>query len=589
MDRITEKYLAEFSREHQIDGLSEAKQFEHLACFSVIKQHYNIHFDTDDVITGDGKNQTDVVSQNTNVGGDTGIDGIAIIVNGSLITDVETLTQYADETANLEITFIFVQAQRSESFDTSTIGDFGIGVVDFFAEVPRLRRNQRIANAAEIQSAIYNLSHKFKSNPSCYLYYVTNGKWVDDDNLRARVSIAKDDLNKMVMFSTVEFLPVDAARLQGLYRQTKNAVTKTFNFPKKIAVEDIHGIKEAYIGFLPATDFVKLITRDSGEMLPGLFDSNVRDWYGYNDVNKEIRATLESSNSDMFVLMNNGITIIANKIVPSGNRLSVTDFQVVNGCQTSHVLVEHRALLTDKIMVPVRVIGIEDETLINSIVRGTNRQTEVREDQFFALQEFPKQLEHYFQAFDEQDRKLYYERRTCQYDRLPIEKVRVITEANVIRSFASMFLDEPHRTTRNYKSLREKVGKEIFSKGDRIEPYYAASLAFYRLDMLFRQERLERKLKPARFHILMVARMKMCEGKFPRRNSGQVVPYCQPLLDILWDQGSADRLLFSAADLIVQVADGHFERDNIRTEGFTSGVKLAFGNSSGGVEDGQTK
>ena len=332
--------------------------------------------------------------------------------------------------------------------------------MDFFSEKPRLKRNSKIAAAAEIQAAIYDMCPKFdRGNPSCKLYYVTNGKWLDDQTLQARLEIAKDDLKNTILFSTVEYTPIDAPTLQSMYRQTRNAVTKTFNFPSKIPVGDVAGVKYAYIGFLPSPEFVKLITRDSGEMLPGLFDSNVRDWYGYNEVNKEIRNTLKSETSDMFVLMNNGITLIARKLIPSGTRLSITDFQVVNGCQTSHVLFDNRGLLTDRIMVPVRIISTDDEKVITSIVRATNRQTEVKEDQLFALQEFPKTLEQYFCSFDDESKRLYYERRTCQYDRMAIEKVRVITEANVVRSFASIFLDEPHRTTRNYKGIRDKVSR----------------------------------------------------------------------------------------------------------------------------------
>jgi hypothetical protein len=392
--------------------------------------------------------------------------------------------------------------------------------------------------------------------------------------LKARMDIVVEDLKAYLLFLSVDYIPIDAERLQNLYRQTKNAISKTFNFPNKIAVGDIGGIKEAYIGFLPASEFVDLITRDGIDMLPGLFDSNVRDWYGYNDVNQEIENTLKSPTNDMFVLMNNGITIIAKKIVPSGNRLNITDFQIVNGCQTSHVLVDHRSLLNPKVMVPVRIIGTDDESVINSIVRGTNRQTEVKEDQFFALQEFPKQLEHYFQAFDEEDKKLFYERRTSQYDRLPIERSRVLTEANVVRSFASMFQDEPHRTTRNYRALRDKVGKDIFGKGHKIEPYYLAALAFYRLDVLFKQKRLEPKYKPAKFHILMVARMLAGAADIPRANANAMVTYCENILKILWNQNDADRLLLEAAKIITWAANGEYGRDSIRTDVFTRKVKL---------------
>ncbi|MGA2791889.1 MAG: AIPR family protein [Candidatus Bathyarchaeia archaeon] len=570
MDRITETYLGEFSNEHGLARLNEAKRFEHFACFSIVKQHHNIHFDTEDVVTGDGNAD----KEKGNQGGDTGIDGIAIIVNGSLITDIDVLEQYSSASGSLDVQFIFVQAERSPSFSSSKIGDFGAGVVDFFSESPKLSRNSRIADAAEIQSKIYHLSSKFdKGNPSCKLYYVTNGKWVGDQHLQARIDIVKEDLRSSVLFSSVDYIPVDAERLQTLYRQTRNAVSKTFNFPNKIAVGDIGGIKDAYIGFLPSTEFVTLISRDSGEMLPGLFDSNVRDWHGYNEVNKEIQGTLKSNSSDMFVLMNNGITVIARKIVPSGNRLSITDFQIVNGCQTSHVLFDNRALLTDKVMVPVRIIGTDDENVINAIVRATNRQTEVNEEQFFALQEFPKQLEHYFQTFAEPNKKLYYERRMCQYDRLPIEKARVITEPNVVRSFASMFLDDAHRTTRNYKSLRDKIGKEIFCKGHRLEPYYTAALAYYRLESLFRLRRIEPKYKPARFHILMAIRLMASKEPPPRTNSNAMASYSEELLKILWNQTEGEQLILSAVDVVSAAAAGDFRRDSIRTEPFTKKVK----------------
>lgn len=53
-----------------------------------------------------------------------------------------------------------------------------------------------------------------------------------------------------------------------------------------------------------------------------------------------------------------------------------------------------------------------------------------------------------------------------------------------------MFLDEAHRTTRNYTALKEKVGTDIFGKEHRLEPYYAASFALYRLEFLFRSTRI---------------------------------------------------------------------------------------------------
>lgn len=122
MDRISESLLNEFSKEHNVSNLPEDKRFEHFASYITIGRHYSETFDTDDVVTGSGS--------------DTGIDGIAIIVNGSLVTDVENLEEQVKKSGHLDATFILVQAERSASFSAAKIGEFGYGVSDFFSETP---------------------------------------------------------------------------------------------------------------------------------------------------------------------------------------------------------------------------------------------------------------------------------------------------------------------------------------------------------------------------------------------------------------------------------------------------------------------
>ena len=67
----------------------------------------------------------------------------------------------------------------------------------------------------------------------------------------------------------------------------------------------------------------------------------------------------------------------------------------MNGCQTSHVLFEvaREQAISDSVMIPLRLIATQDEDVVNAIIRATNRQTEVKEEQFFAITEFPRQLE----------------------------------------------------------------------------------------------------------------------------------------------------------------------------------------------------
>ena len=570
MDRITESLLEEFCQSFGLSKLDQNEQFEHFAAYITISRYYTKTFNTADVVVGKG--------------GDTAIDAIAIIVNESLITDVEAFEEIAASSDTLEVTFIFVQADRGASFDGGKMNDFGYGVKDFFNPEPTLRRNQGIADAAAIMDAVYNKSGKFRrGNPLCRLYYVTTGRWVGDADLEGRIRTAVGDLKIRGLFRDVTFSPIDAGAVQKLYNQTKNAVQKDFLFVGRAVVPSVAGVAEAHLGILPAQEFLKLLRDEDGQIIKSIFYDNVRDWLEYDaEVNNEIKSTLESSFKDRFVLMNNGVTIIARTLRTVGNRIHIEDFQIVNGCQTSHVLFDNQQLVDESVAIPVRLISTQDEDVINSIIRATNRQTQVTDEQFLAFTDFSKKLEAFFQAFPkEKENTLFYERRTRQFASVAsIDKTRIISPGNVIRSFAAMFLGEPHRTTRNYAALKAKVGTEIFGEEHRLEPYYVSAFAFYSLESLFRIGQLEPQLKVARYHFLLAMRLLGNPQPLPRFfNSHEMARYCAVLLDILWDNDKTLDLIERSVNIIDEAADGNFNRDNIRVELFTNTVKAKAANA----------
>jgi hypothetical protein len=299
----------------------------------------------------------------------------------------------------------------------------------------------------------------------------------------------------------------------------------------------------------------------------------VRDWQDYNEVNNGIRDSLASPGQRArFALMNNGVTIIARTLRATGNKFLIEDYQIVNGCQTSHVLFENRSIVDDSVQVPLRLISTHDEEVIGSIVKATNRQTEVKEEQLIALSDFQKKLEAYFQTFAPSQR-LYYERRSRQYASAGVEKTRIVTPASLIRAHASVFSDNPHRTTRTYRLLLGQLGKSVFGADDRLEPYYYAASANYRLDFLFRNGSLDVKYKPARYHILMAARLLEKSSPPPKANSHEMGRYCDDLLKTVWDTRKSEALYERAAQIVGKVAKGNFHRDRIRTQPFTEAVK----------------
>jgi hypothetical protein len=196
----------------------------------------------------------------------------------------------------------------------------------------------------------------------------------------------------------------------------------------------------------------------------------------------------------------------------------------------------------------------------------------------YALTEFSRLLEAHFGAYQEPNR-LYYERRDCQYDRYPdVAKTRIVTPQSLIRAFGAMFLNEPTRVTRNYKGIREQVAKTIFVKGHKLEPYYVAAYAAYRLESSFLRAHPEHKA--ARYHILTALRYLLDPKPLPPMNAHETQRRCEDMIKVLWDHAKFDDLISTAATTVKRVvldSGEDFERDNIRTEATTASLLKHFG------------
>jgi hypothetical protein len=512
-------------------------------------------------------------------GNDTGIDAIAVIVNGSLITSVDELDDLLASSGYIEATFVFVQAKTGSGFNAGEIGTFCTGVRDFFSETPVLPRNDAVKAMTDLQAAIYDNSARFRrGNPHCRLYYVCAGRWTDDPLLAGRVSTEVQALEALGLFAAdgIEFSPIDADRAQVLYRDTQHRVTAEFQFPSRTVLPEMEHVTEAYLGVLPAKEYLKLVVDDADQLRRSLFYDNVRDFQDFNVVNEQIKATLESPSKNAFSLLNNGITIVARQLTTTGNKFVMEDYQIVNGCQTSHVLYREREHITDDVYVPIKVISTTDDDLTTAVIRATNSQTPIGLEDLQALSGFQKKLEAFYDTFEARH-KLYYERRSKQYEGIPgVEKVRIVTRSLQIRAFASMFLDEPHRAGRYFATLLNDIGGRIFADDHRLEMYYASAYAHYRLEFLFRNGLLQVKYKPARYQLLTAVRHAALGVDLPPFNSREMERKCSDLLAILHDDAKSTAAFGDAAKAIdVAAGDDTLDRDLVRTQSFTDAVIAA--------------
>lgn len=567
LDQITKALVDEFLDEAGLASAGVADDFERFSAFVVVSPQIDAAIDYENVMAGSG--------------GDTGLDAIAIVVNGELITDIDEVDALAASGTTLDVNFIFVQTETATSFSTSKVGQIAYGVKDFFSESPTLTRNDVVAAAAEVSWKIFESARLFRNgNPTCSIFYVTAGRWTEDHDLRTRLDSARNDIDELNLFSRVQFSPLDAREMQRRYQGLRTGVEREFTFQNRVALPEIHRVAESHLGYLKATDLLGVLADDDGNLMSTVFYENVRDFQGEtNAVNAEIAGTLESDVRGQFPLLNNGVTIIAKSVRQIGTKFVVQDFQVVNGCQTCNVLWSKRDVLDESVQVPLRLISTDDEDVIVAIIRATNRQTEVKEEQFYATSDYLKQLEMYFESAP-LDRRLYLERRSKQHANSPVERTRVVPFNSLIRSFASVVLNDPHRATRNYKQVLDRIPADILNPSHRPSVYLASASALYRLEFLFRNGVLDRRFSAAKYHLLLASRL-IAGPRLPTQLNGKEADgWAKALTDVYWDASEAETVFKRAAEDIDTLAGGDLSRDRIRTLPFTEQVLAHYGSSA---------
>ena len=148
----------------------------------------------------------------------------------------------------------------------------------------------------------------------------------------------------------------------------------------------------------PAKQIVEAFRRHSYKILR----LNPRGPLG-NKINRSIKRTLlDETNRQRFHLLNNGITAIcASWEIEPNYKLTVRDFQIINGCQTTVTLWDARATIQDdpNVLVTVKLAQCPEE-FANEIASTTNTQAAMRAEDFISNEPIQIQLQTEFNAMN---------------------------------------------------------------------------------------------------------------------------------------------------------------------------------------------
>ncbi|MBR9947661.1 AIPR family protein [Clostridiaceae bacterium Marseille-Q4145] len=455
---------------------------------------------------------------------DKGIMGIAIALNTQLLTsktDIDDILQIEGRGKFDIYVIAHENSMTPEKIIDNVLKNAGENFE--FAEIIRYMNSQKIIT-------------KWEEIPNINIIFV-------GEKEQEVESVKKDDYIENVY-------RLDEEKLLRIANDNENSCELVLKYTDGFPFHKEPDEGQTYVVLCEAEKLIDIIKNEDGLIRTNIFDANVRAYQGDTDVNKEIVSTLKECPRN-FVLYNNGITMVCNKLVPDGKTLRIRNLQIVNGCQTCNSIYKAYKEKTDlsKAKVIVKIIEAKGESVTQGIVRGTNRQNIVYKEAFETIRQFHKDLEDFIKCIETKGFcKIYYERRSKQYNSdSNIKPYQKVSFRMLIQSMVAMYMNKVEIAHRHESKLLTDYKDILFVEGQSFYPYYVAALLSSNLDIMMKKEKELGDLKNYKMHILFLIQ-ELNMGASPSINDKAAIEeYCKEFLDVL-ATSKFEKMVLTAAD-----------------------------------------
>lgn len=563
MHRVVRSHLNDFSNKYSVEG-AEAKQFEAFVNFAAFRSLCAESVDPSDLIyTGD----------------DPGIDGVMVFLDDVYVSSSDEVTEFlTNRKRDVDATIVFTQAKTGEAWDKKEINAFQSAVQDFLSTEHAYPHSEYMSAVREVFDAVIENVGKLRGGkPKAVCYFANTAKPASEREILAARTALRKSLEDSGLFRSAEVLLLDRDKVVSLWNAAEGQVEATLRVLGSAAFPKAPEIEEGYVVTVRARDFVDQILSDqNGRLRQRIFEENVRDFIGaHGEINGEMAETLRDAvKQKRFGVLNNGITLISPDVRVTGFDIFLRDFQIVNGCQTSNVLFENRSGISDDTTVMLKIVETADPAVVDDIVRSTNRQTKVEEEQFLATLDAVKALERYFDARGaDEEYRLYFERRKNQFSSHEnVKAIRVFDIKEIARCVAAMFLDKPDVASRYPNRLTGELRESVFNKEYSEEVYHVSAYSLYRLKVLFSSGRIDAKFSKMRWHILMAIKYYVLGDVIPALGSKRIAAACARIEKFVSQNDEAT--LGKLRDLCGAIVEiGEVTRDKMKTPSFSQEIK----------------
>ena len=391
---------------------------------------------------------------------DGGIDGVYIFVNGNLYSGQEN---FLWPRKNADITICVLTCKHAD--------DFKQGPLD--AMYPTLQQFWDLEVANETFASQYSedmseareryvivLSNLASAGPriEVRLIYACRGDTsAIGDSIRNRMDQLEKQAHDVLGDCKVEKQFVGASELLALSRKRK---AESLSIPVHACLGHDG---DNYVVIVRLEDYYKFVSDESGMLRRYLFDSNVRDYLGLNEVNTDIDNTLKNPGTANFWWLNNGVTIIGSGARMSGGKIHIDNVQIVNGLQTTETIFRHFSsglTISADSNLMIKILTTTDASVRDAIIQATNNQSAIVKHTLHATEKIQRDIEDILAQ-----NGFYYERRPGYYKNQGKPKNQSITPVELASALIAMVFKNPYKAYRLKSKFMqsEKQYSEVFS------------------------------------------------------------------------------------------------------------------------------
>lgn len=410
-------------------------------------------------------------------GNDGGCDSIYTFLNNSIVTDEQVQTLTAPKDSILELCII--QSKNTTSFKEDALMKWKTvcnnllnlsNTIDGYAN----RYNENVIDSFKIFRDSYTklITNRIKLHFS--FYYVTLATELHP-NVVNQAEELKGVIKGLFPNANIKVTFIDSEDLFSRYNVSADNQANL-----KLTEIPISPSQNSYVALVDLKTYYRFIVDENGAMRKKLFESNVRDYQGKNNVNNCISESLNNAGREDFWWLNNGITILATEAILATNReLQISNPEIVNGLQTSTEICNYFTSHPDKLKdetrsVLVRIIVPENEEVRDNIIFATNNQTNIPKSSLRVTDPIHLKIEMYLKS-----RGLYYDRRKNYYKNQGKKPYEIVSVSFLGQCMITLFVKRPDHararpsTLLNDDSIYEKLYKddnnlEIYNKSAQL-------------------------------------------------------------------------------------------------------------------------